>query len=134
MAALRAVESVAADVASSRRTGRTGAGALAGARKPVAQWTRLRAAVPADHRTTPRRTRHHADGGARAERIHPRPPRRRTSLPAPLEPRHMNVGAVICDIYGTLLEVGPAPADADKRWARLWRQWLGAAPRGARTT
>lgn len=38
--------------------------------------------------------------------------------------------AVICDVYGTLLEVGPAPADAEERWQGLCRRLLGVeAPR-----
>lgn len=40
----------------------------------------------------------------------------------------MNVRAVICDVYGTLLEVGPPPADADARWEALCREFLRAAP------
>ena len=31
----------------------------------------------------------------------------------------MTIRAVIFDVYGTLLEVGPAPPDADARWQRL---------------
>jgi len=34
----------------------------------------------------------------------------------------MNVRAVICDVYNTLLEVGPPPADASARWEALWRE------------
>jgi putative hydrolase of the HAD superfamily len=37
----------------------------------------------------------------------------------------MSLRAVIFDIYGTLLELRPPPADADARWARLWRDALG---------
>ena len=37
--------------------------------------------------------------------------------------------AVICAVYGTLLERGPAPADADARWADLWRRELKQPPR-----
>jgi putative hydrolase of the HAD superfamily len=44
----------------------------------------------------------------------------------------MNIRAVIFDIYGTLLEVGPPPPDADARWQRLWRDLLGAKPRLSR--
>ena len=35
------------------------------------------------------------------------------------------IRAVICDIYGTLLEVGPPPPDAEERWARLWQETVG---------
>jgi FMN phosphatase YigB (HAD superfamily) len=35
------------------------------------------------------------------------------------------IRAVICDIYGTLLEVGPAPADAECRWKELWLARFG---------
>jgi len=40
----------------------------------------------------------------------------------------MRLRAIIFDVYGTLLEVGTAPADADLRWQTLWREMLGAAP------
>jgi putative hydrolase of the HAD superfamily len=46
-----------------------------------------------------------------------------------MEPRDVNIRAVIFDIYGTLLEVRPAPADADARWARLWHDTLGGPVR-----
>ena len=38
------------------------------------------------------------------------------------------VRAVIFDVYGTLLEVGPTPPDADARWTTLFRETLGVAP------
>jgi putative hydrolase of the HAD superfamily len=44
----------------------------------------------------------------------------------------MNLRAVIFDIYGTLLDVGPPPPDADARWQRLCRDLLGAEPRLSR--
>ncbi len=37
----------------------------------------------------------------------------------------MSIRAAICDIYKTILEVGPPPSDADQRWQTLCRQ---AAP------
>jgi FMN phosphatase YigB (HAD superfamily) len=37
------------------------------------------------------------------------------------------IRAVICDIYGTLLEVGPPPPDAEARWSRLWRTHVGTS-------
>ncbi len=40
----------------------------------------------------------------------------------------MKIRAVICDVYQTLLEVGPPPADAGARWTALWRQTFGTAP------
>ena len=39
------------------------------------------------------------------------------------------VKAVVCTIYGTLLECGRAPADADAAWTRLWRDKLQRPPR-----
>lgn len=39
------------------------------------------------------------------------------------------VKAVICTIYDTLLECGPAPADAETAWTRLWREKLQRPPR-----
>lgn len=33
----------------------------------------------------------------------------------------MNCRAVLCDIYNTLLEVGPPPAEAEQRWEQLCR-------------
>lgn len=38
------------------------------------------------------------------------------------------VRAVIFDIYGTLLQVGPPPADAVAGWERLFREMLGVPP------
>ncbi len=35
------------------------------------------------------------------------------------------IRAVICDVYGTILELGAPPADADARWARLCPDALG---------
>ncbi len=40
----------------------------------------------------------------------------------------MNVRAVIFDVYGTLLEVGPPPPDADALWQRLHRDMLHLDP------
>lgn len=40
----------------------------------------------------------------------------------------MNIRAVIFDIYGTLLEVGPPPPDADARWQRLCHDLLHIHP------
>ncbi len=44
----------------------------------------------------------------------------------------MNIRAVIFDIYGTLLEVGPPPPDADTRWQSLFRDMLHIEPRFSR--
>ncbi len=41
----------------------------------------------------------------------------------------MKIRALVVDIYRTVLEVGPPPADAAGRWDALWRELLGAAPR-----
>lgn len=41
----------------------------------------------------------------------------------------MTPGAVICDVYGTLLDVGPRPTNADLLWEQLWREHLGSTPR-----
>jgi FMN phosphatase YigB (HAD superfamily) len=46
-----------------------------------------------------------------------------------MELPHMNIRAVIFDIYNTLLHVGPPPPDADSRWQRLWRDLLHMEPR-----
>lgn len=40
--------------------------------------------------------------------------------------------AAIFDVYGTLLEVGPAPHDADALWHRLWMDMFGMPPRLSR--
>ena len=45
-----------------------------------------------------------------------------------MESRRLNVRAVICDVYQTLLEVGPPPADAPARWVALWRRTFGHEP------
>lgn len=42
--------------------------------------------------------------------------------------RNRRVRAVVCDVYGTLLAVDPAPADAAARWGRLWEAHLGGKP------
>jgi putative hydrolase of the HAD superfamily len=44
----------------------------------------------------------------------------------------MNIRAVIFDIYGTLLEVGPPPPDADTRWQRLFHDLLHTEPSHSR--
>lgn len=41
----------------------------------------------------------------------------------------MKLRAAIFDLYGTLLEVGPPPANAPARWAARWREAFGAPPR-----
>lgn len=41
----------------------------------------------------------------------------------------MGIRAVICAVYGTLLERGPAPEDADRTWTQLWRSKLNRPPR-----
>lgn len=38
------------------------------------------------------------------------------------------VRAVVFDVYGTLLEIGPAPADALSRWHACWRNAFGDLP------
>jgi len=40
----------------------------------------------------------------------------------------MSIRAVIFDVYGTLLEVGPPPADADARWQSLFHKFFQTAP------
>jgi FMN phosphatase YigB (HAD superfamily) len=37
--------------------------------------------------------------------------------------------AVIFDVYCTILEVGPPPADAAERWLELWRETFRSQPR-----
>ena len=44
----------------------------------------------------------------------------------------MKPKVLIFDVYGTLLEVGPPPADADGQWTRLWKEILGVMPRLSR--
>ncbi|MFZ2640997.1 MAG: HAD family hydrolase [Verrucomicrobiia bacterium] len=41
----------------------------------------------------------------------------------------MSIRAVIFDVYGTLIEVGPPPVDADARWTALWQGHIGIEPR-----
>lgn len=41
----------------------------------------------------------------------------------------MKIRAAISDIYGTLLEVSPPPADAEARWAALWNRQFQVQPR-----
>jgi putative hydrolase of the HAD superfamily len=42
---------------------------------------------------------------------------------------HVNIRAVIFDIYGTLLEVSPPSEDAPARWEQLWRDSFATSPR-----
>jgi FMN phosphatase YigB (HAD superfamily) len=44
----------------------------------------------------------------------------------------MRIRAVIFDVYGTLLEVGPAPPEAEANWHELWTRTLQTAPRFTR--
>jgi FMN phosphatase YigB (HAD superfamily) len=41
----------------------------------------------------------------------------------------MKIRAAIFDIYGTLLEVSPPPADAEARWQALWNRQFRGQPR-----
>lgn len=41
----------------------------------------------------------------------------------------MTCRAIIFDVYNTLLEVGPSPADAAARWETLWKDRLAAPER-----
>ena len=41
----------------------------------------------------------------------------------------MRIRAVIFDVYGTLLELGPAPPGAEEEWRRTWLQLLDCEPR-----
>ena len=45
----------------------------------------------------------------------------------------MKVRAVICDIYTTILEVGPPPSNADALWKDLFQELLGPPPAVGRT-
>ncbi|HNW07234.1 MAG TPA: HAD family hydrolase [Verrucomicrobiota bacterium] len=45
-----------------------------------------------------------------------------------MELADVNVRAVIFDVYGTLLEIGPPPVDADARWQQLFQEMLHAPP------
>ncbi len=45
------------------------------------------------------------------------------------EPLLLPVKAVICAVYGTLLERGPAPDDAEEQWTLLWRANFQRTPR-----
>ncbi len=40
----------------------------------------------------------------------------------------MSIRAVIFDVYTTILEVGPPPADADALWQQLFEEMLGTPP------
>lgn len=45
-----------------------------------------------------------------------------------MESPHLNIHAVIFDVYGTLLEVGPPPPDAEVRWEDLFREVFETEP------
>jgi FMN phosphatase YigB (HAD superfamily) len=40
----------------------------------------------------------------------------------------MKIRAFILDVYGTLLTLGPPPADAEARWVGMWRRFLDCEP------
>jgi FMN phosphatase YigB (HAD superfamily) len=44
----------------------------------------------------------------------------------------VKIRAAIFDVYGTLLQVEPVPADADAKWHKLWKQMLQTAPEPSR--
>jgi FMN phosphatase YigB (HAD superfamily) len=44
----------------------------------------------------------------------------------------MTIRAVFFDVYGTLLRVGPPPADADARWEQLFGGFFGTQPSRSR--
>jgi FMN phosphatase YigB (HAD superfamily) len=46
-----------------------------------------------------------------------------------METRNVTPKAVVFDVYGTLLEVGPAPVDGEAQWERLWKDMLGTRAR-----
>lgn len=46
-----------------------------------------------------------------------------------MEHPHLKLRAAICDVYGTLLEVGPAPALAATGWENLWQASFHRPPR-----
>ena len=50
-----------------------------------------------------------------------------------MEHNNLKIRAVILDVYGTLLEVGPPPNDADARWLKLFEETLGTPPPFKRT-
>ena len=45
----------------------------------------------------------------------------------------MKVRAIIFDVYGTLLQVGAPPGDADDRWHQLFQNMFGETPPFSRT-
>ena len=49
-----------------------------------------------------------------------------------MELSYVSIQAIIFDIYGTLLEVGPPPSDGEARWQRLCRDMLHVEPRLSR--
>jgi len=46
-----------------------------------------------------------------------------------MEQKNLKVRAVVFDVYGTLLEVGAPPTDAEARWQKLFQEMLGEPPR-----
>jgi FMN phosphatase YigB (HAD superfamily) len=45
-----------------------------------------------------------------------------------MEQPHLSIRAILFDVYGTILEVGPPPEDADALWEKLFADWLGGPP------
>jgi FMN phosphatase YigB (HAD superfamily) len=50
-----------------------------------------------------------------------------------MEQERMKIRAVIFDIYTTILEVGPPPANAEALWRQLFEETLGTSPPVSRT-
>ena len=50
-----------------------------------------------------------------------------------MEHGYLTIRAVVFDVYGTLMEVGPPPGDADARWLKLFEEMLGTPPPFKRT-
>ena len=93
----------------------------------MAGWPRLRPALPSTRAPAaiqgPARGRQPGGAG----RFSPQETARGKPLPSLVDSAH-EFRAVIFDIYGTLLEVGPPPPDADARWQRLCRHLLQSHP------
>jgi FMN phosphatase YigB (HAD superfamily) len=45
-----------------------------------------------------------------------------------MEQKDLKIRAVILDVYGTLLEVGAPPRDADAQWQKMFEELLGTPP------
>src|SRR5437899_1914953 len=122
---MRPAQPIHAHVAQARHRGQTAGNLLAAPGRSMVKRTGLRSAFCRNHVPPRDRFGFRAGGSARAAGLLAREVARRKSLSVTFGA--MKLRAAIFDIYDTLLEVGPGPADAGERWEKLWQIRFGVA-------